>query len=180
MKIKINVIDLDKTLIPYDSFRILIKKEIFKLNLVILFYSIYRFFGWYSGELYKQKVLSVLIRKYTDSYYKEFALKLYNDIDVRVVHKIQLETKENTLNVLVSASPNLYVKHLIDKLGWMGSGSYFNDKSNFIHLHGKGKIFWLEENFNKKIFDYNMAISDSSTDNNLLTLFNRGIKWISV
>ena len=176
---KINVIDLNKSESHEQRGRWFFKHEIFKLNLKIVLYSICRVFRLYSGDLYKQKVISSLLRKYSDSFYKEFALNLYKDLDEKVLLKVQQETKENTLNILLSASPNAYVKHLIEKLGWIGSGSYFDENSNFIHLHGKGKILWLEENFNIKSFNYNLAISDSPSDYNLLNQFNKSIKWIS-
>lgn len=178
MKRAINVIDLDKTLIPYDSFRVLIKKEILKFNFPIIFLTFFRILKIQSSEDYKRKVTLIIGKKYNLLFFKEFAKSIYMDIDTEVLAEIQLETKEGTLNILLSASPNIYVKHLIDKLGWMGSGSYFDNSENFIHLYGKDKIKWLDTNYKMSEYVYNFAISDSSTDDELLSLFGRKLKWI--
>lgn len=178
MKRKINVIDLDKTLIPYDSFRILVKKEVLNFNWDIIGYTLFRVLRLMSLEKYKEKIIPVIDEKYDDSFFNDFAINLYKDLDSRVLKEIQDETDENTINILLSASPNFYVKYLVEDLKWLGAGSYFNNAGKFIHLHGKGKISWVKSNFNENEYHYNLAISDSSSDDNLLNLFQKKIKWI--
>lgn len=177
MKKKINVIDLDKTLIPYDSFRVLVKKEIFKFNLRIILFTKLRILRIISLEKYKGYIIPLIEKKYDDSFFKEFALSLYRDMDSLVLKEVQKETDNNTINILLSASPDFYVKHLIEELKWQGKGSYFDNSDKFLHLYGSSKISWVKGNYDESEFEYNMAISDSSTDDKLLTLFQRKIKW---
>lgn len=177
MKNKINVIDLDKTLIPYDSFRLLIKNEIIKFNLTVFLYTILRVIRVISLEKFKKKIIAHLDKKHSTLFFNDFAVKIFNDIDLKVLKIIQMNTDEQTYNILISASPNLYVEKLIEKLEWIGSGSYIDKSGKFIHLHGKGKINWLDDNYINKKYMYNFAISDSSTDDQLLSIFKRKLKW---
>lgn len=172
---QINVIDLDKTLIPYDSFGLLIKNEILKFNFYIIYQTFFRVLRFIDNAKFKENITKYLQKK-KESYFVGFVNKIYDTIDENVLKLINDETNENTINILVSASPNIYVKLLIQKLNWKGSGSYFNEKGKFIHLYKEGKIYWIKENFNK--YDYHFAISDSDTDNELLNMFKKKKKWI--
>ncbi len=173
----INVIDLDKTLIPYDSFRVLIKKELVKLDLYILFITLIRVARLSSTKNYKTKIIKYLENKYESEYFKEYANTIYRDIDEKVLEIIKLETKENTINILLSASPNLFVRYLIAKLNFKGTGSFFNDRGDFVHMFGIIKVDWINTNYSTEKYDYNFAISDSATDDKLLSLFSKHIKW---
>jgi len=176
---RINVIDLDKTLLPYDSFRLLIKRVVFNLNIYIICITFIRVFRIISAEHYKNKTIKYLKKKYTDKYFEQFANEVVKDIDTEVQNLIGQETNEDTINILLSASPDLFVKHIADALEWEGKGSYFDKKGNFIHLYGKNKISWVKNNYDVTKYYYNFAISDSNSDDNLLMLFKRSTKWIS-
>jgi len=176
-KAKINVIDLDKTLIAYDSFRGLIIQELKTFNSYIIYITTLRVLRLISGTKYKRRTSLYFEKKYNENYFIEYANKLYKDIDQRVLDKIKLDTDDETINILLTASPNFFAKHLIKKLKWSGSGSYFDNKDNYIHLYGEEKIKWLDHKFNPYKFDYNFAISDSSSDDKLLSLFKRKVKW---
>jgi hypothetical protein len=173
---RINVIDLDDTLLPYDSFRVLIKGEIKKLNLGVWFWVVCRKLRLISGALFKEKLSSHFNKKYPASFYKCFAAKLHKDLDPLVLDLVLSKTDINTINVLISASPDLYVKELISLLGWEGKGSFFSG-SNFIHLHGNEKLEWLLNNYSKENFEYNFSISDSLSDSLLLEQFKNSIFW---
>lgn len=177
MKKKINVIDLDKTLIPYDSFRLLIKEKIFDLNFFVIQLTIIRILRFISLYKYKKRIIEHFNLKYNDTYFISFADKRLKDIDNKVLKLIKDETKRDTINILLSASPNFFVKHIILKLGWMGKGSYFDKDDRFIHLYGENKINWLLTHYKPGDFIYNFAISDSSSDKELLLLFKKRIKW---
>lgn len=174
---KINVIDLDKTLIPFDSFRSLIKKEILDLNFGVIFYAVLRWTRLISSDILKKRIMVLLENEKDDFFFKNFALDLYHKIDARVLIEIQKHTDDTTINILLSASPNLYVKYLIEELGWTGSGSYMDKNHFFFHLHGENKIKWILTNYNPDNFVYYFSISDSSSDEKLLSLFKNKIKW---
>ena len=79
---------------------------------------------------------------------------------------------------MVSASPDLYVQLLIERLKWEGKGSFLKADGGINHLYEENKILWVQENFPKNKYSYNMSISDSSSDDKLLKLFKKEIKWI--
>lgn len=177
MKKNINVIDLDKTLIAYDSFRLLIKKELMKFNIYIAGLTLLRVARFITMFSYKDKITIHLKKKHEAVYFKNFADKLFKDINKEVLNLVIKETEVDTINILISASPNLFVKYIIEKLNWEGTGSYFDQENNFIHLYNKNKINWLKSNYNEAQYNYNFAISDSSSDDELLSLFNKKNKW---
>ena len=145
---KINVIDLDKTLLPYDSFRWLIKRELRRINLFIVFWVIIRKLKLVSGNIFKEKLTTYFGTKYSGFFFKSYAEKLYKDLDISILKLIDAKTCPETTNVLLSASPNLYVKELISILGWKGCGSYYNGDKYF-NMYGENKLLWLEKNFYK-------------------------------
>lgn len=177
IKKNINIIDLDKTLIPYDSFRVLVKKDLSKFDLFVVWFTFLRVFRLISMKKYKKHLIKYLQKKHKTEYFKRFAEKLNNDIDKDVLNLIYKETDDKTINILLSASPNFFVKHLIEKLNWKGKGSYFDEEENFIHLYGKEKINWFQNNYSNKIYNYNFAISDSDSDEELLSFFDNHIIW---
>lgn len=179
IKKNINVIDLDKTLIPYDSFRVLIKKDLYKFDLFVVLFTFLRVFRLISMKNYKKHLIKHLQKKHKTIYFKKFAKKLNKDIDKDVLSLVYKETDDKTINILLSASPDIFVKYLIEKLNWKGKGSYFDEKEKFAHLYGKEKINWLQKNYSNKIYNYNFAISDSASDEELLSFFDKNIMWKS-
>ena len=125
---------------------------------------------------FKRNIALHLNKKYSEDFFKKFVFKLFEDIDSKVLKLIQKESLSGEINVLLSASPNLYVHHLIDILKWEGCGSYFID-SKFIHLHGNEKLKWLRFNYGTEEFEYNFSISDSSSDSLLLEQFKKHVFW---
>lgn len=176
MKNKINVIDLDKTLIPYDSFRLLVKTELYKFDVYVASLVMFRKLKLIPNRKFKSKLVVHLTSKYEDDYFKKFAKKIYNDIDLKIINLVQEETDDFTVNVLLSASPNIFVRHLVKQLGWAGSGSYVDSYGKFIHLYGKEKIIWLGKTYQRDKYYYNFATSDSFSDYELLSLFNKNHK----
>jgi phosphoserine phosphatase len=179
MKPRINVIDLDKTLIPYDSFRVLIIREISIFNLDVIFIVFKRMLRILNQYQFKSRLIESMRLKRDIGYFDSFAKELFMDIDNDVLSLVKNETNSNTRNILISASPNLYVSALIKLLEWNGSGSYFDENDNFQHLYGKGKIEYLIEKYPPQSYDYHLSVSDSITDDELLNLFKIGKKWIS-
>ncbi len=98
---QINVIDFDKTLIPFDSFRIYVIKGIKKLNLKVIFYTILRICRFISNEKFKKRILCINV---LDSKELELFISfLIKNIDQGVLAKIKKHTINNTVNILCSA-----------------------------------------------------------------------------
>lgn len=167
--IKINVIDFDKTLIPFDSFRIYVKLGIKKLNIRTIFFSLLRMFRIINNETFKKKIMGLnIINKKEIESFKSFLLM---SIDNIVLEKIKEHTTNTTINILCSASPDFYVSAIAKELNMIGYGSFFNAKKEFFHMYGKKKVEYILKNYPKRQYHYNYSISDSNTDILLLSLF---------
>jgi len=177
VKKKINVIDLDHTLISYDSYRGYLKR--------ILNHPIYFLFGLtiiilrkiHVITLAKQKYYAIILNKKIKGYEKyisDYSETLFYDINMNVMKIILQNTDDFTINILCSASPYDYVKPLADKLGWECLATYLNDNGeDVVHLFAKNKINKINEIYPKDTFLYNFAISDSKSDIDLLHSFNK-------
>jgi len=167
---KINVIDLDNTLIPYDSFRVFVINKIRSGNISVIFYTILRKIRFLSLAEYKRRVIlssgflndSKTIDKIVD--------RILQSINPRIMKVAKENTDDNTLNILCSASPDVYVKKVAQQLNWIGYGSYFKNKY-FIHLWGHNKLTFIKSNYPVTDYIYNFAISDSKRDLELIKQF---------
>lgn len=172
---KINAVDLDKTLIPFDSFRYFVFTHLKKKNFfsLVALYAISRKMRFVGSADFKHKSL-LLFRK--DAQYKkkisDLVGKIISDIKPDIMECIQRETDPQTTNVLVSASPADYVELLAKELGWPWLASDIVD-GKFIHCHGLKKKELILHHYPKEKYEYNFAISDSPSDLPLLKMFNK-------
>jgi len=174
---KINAIDLDKTLIPFDSFRVLIISYFKKKKIISLvgFYTLLRKIRLIGSGEFKHRVLEILKK---DQHYNELIQDLVSKVMVAikpdVLDIIDRETYPDTINVLISASPADYVGLVAEKLNWRFLASeIINGK--FIHCYGQNKIELLKRHYSEEKFVYNFAISDSPSDITLLHIFKKHI-----
>jgi phosphoserine phosphatase len=177
---KVNAIDLDKTLIPFDSFREYLFLNINLGNFVIIaFYMFLRKTRIIKMDFFKKKIIQVY-RNNTEyrSNMKGYAEKLYNSIDSHILELVHSNTDSETVNVLISASPVDYVKELSTLLEWGYIASSFQG-NDFVHAYGINKIVLLKSQYNPDQFKYNFAISDHDSDNELLSLFKNSAKVIN-
>ena len=172
---KINVIDLDNTLLPYDSFRkytlnFLRNKQ---STLHILPLIILRKSRLLNSSAFKKRVIERgrKVDNYNDKM-KEFSDQLFADIDNSIIETVRNYTASETINILCTASPEDYVKHLADLLGWECLASQLDsDKNYFVHMHGRRKVETIRKLYPEDRFRYNFAISDSQSDEELLMVF---------
>ena len=168
---KLNVIDLDKTLIPYDSFESIVLDRIKSGKIVYLFWSILRKLRIIDRETYKQKIF-LLLKNEKQIVIDRIIDLIKESLDKNVLSIISAHSSEDEENIIVSASPNIYVKKIKDFLGWESYGSdYYNGR--FINLYRENKIKFILEKYPKDKYYYNFAISDSETDKHLLDLFKQ-------
>ncbi len=173
MKKRINVIDLDNTLIPFDSFRKLVFHQVFKCDVKIIIILFLRFCGIISHSNFKKNIINVLeARATTSKLYDDFAEIAFKNIKKDVISLIQSNSEEDeTINILCSASPTGYVQNIACKLGWVGFGSgYYNN--TFINMYGENKEIFIRRKYQIDKYIYNFAISDSKSDLCLLKLFD--------
>lgn len=170
-KQKLNVIDLDNTLIPFDSFRLLLIKQIKNFNIRVSFFTALRLLRIISQPAYKRLIVDFIKNEKYNSLINSFANDLVKSIDNALMGTVQKHTDSYTINVLCSASPGIYVEPLADQLGWVGYGSNYY-KGKFIHLYGENKISFITKKYPKQEFHYNFAVSDSKSDLELLKMFD--------
>ncbi len=183
-KNKINVIDLDQTLIPYDSYDIYIRWPLYNLLYYLpgVLLIIFRKFRIIS--LSTQKKYSIILNQRINGYHKyveQFADKILNDIDDKVLKMVAEETDEATINILCTASPYDYAGLLATKLNWECVASHWsNNSNNFIHVYDSNKVSLINEYYPIIEYDYNFAISDSLRDSSLLAQFKKSILYNNV
>lgn len=170
MKTKLFVVDLDKTLLPYDSFRKICLKFICTLNLTFLKILFLRFIGYYSNKQFKEILCQdIFTVKQNRELVKKIVKKMFIDIRFDLLEKINCDGQNSKL-FLLSASPDFYVSLFGKKLKCESRGSYF-DNSKFVHMYNEQKVIFLEENFDLNNFDFYCAVSDSFSDYALLSRF---------
>jgi len=177
MKKKINVIDLDSTLLPHNSliYYVLLFLKNKRCFLPVLFHLEQRITGKITKEEFLKKIMSTS-RKTTnyEKKVKKFGLSLYDDIRKPMLRFILKNTDEYTINILCTASPEDYVKYLCEKLGWPYISSTLDkNDENFIHMFGHNKVTAVKKMYPKQKYTYNLAMSDNESDRELLKLFDQ-------
>ena len=169
---KINVIDLDKTLITVDSFRYLILKNI---NVKLLILCLLRTFGILSADEFARRATRALKTVLDDPFKVErIVVFIKSKINNEILELVKSRSDEQTSNIVISSSPEEYVKVFARELGFEGIGSKF-ENNRFFRCYGKNKLEILKNLYPEKAFKYNMAISDNESDISLLKCFNEGI-----
>jgi phosphoserine phosphatase len=172
---KINAIDLDKTLIPFDSFRTLILSYLKQKSFVtpVTFHTVLRRIRLIESGEFKNRALRIISqdRHYQDMM-QDLAGRLLSAVRPDVMKIIDKETDPETTNVLISASPVDYVKLVAKELGWPYLASEII-KNEFIHCHGQKKRDMVLIHYPRQKYEYNFAISDSPSDLPLLQMFKK-------
>lgn len=177
MEKKINVIDLDSTLLPYNSliFYVWLFMKNRRCFVPLSLYLTQRITGEITKEEYLKKSMITMrkIPQYNIKV-KKFGLSLYNDIREPMIRFILENTDEFTTNILCTASPEDYAKYLGEKLGWTCiSSTLDNNDENFIHMFGPNKVTAVQKMYPKKEYTYNLAMSDNISDQGFLKLFDK-------
>ncbi|WP_158551543.1 haloacid dehalogenase-like hydrolase [Rhodohalobacter sp. SW132] len=173
MKKKLVVIDLDHTLIGVDSFRFYINKKIKNGSFYALILKWLRRFRFIRLEDFKKYTIRLILEE--DPELNNLTGNLTSFLNEPLLNKLKSEFVGDEFELLIlSASPDNYVRILGERLQINAKGSHFeNDTKTFMHIHGKGKIDYLLHHFPKDTYNYEYAISDSITDEKLLSLFKK-------
>ncbi len=164
------VVDLDGTLIPFDSFRLLVLMNIFDIR--ITFLLLFRVIRILNIWKFKKWIVKILIMKQWDKKKaNKFVDKIISRIDVNILKKIQAVCESNNdIIILCSASPDIYVTKIANRLGWTGYGSFGSE--NPIHLYGLNKKKFIMNKYPIEKYNYKYSISDNESDLELLHMFN--------
>ena len=170
MKKEINVVDLDRTLIPFDSVRRLTILNLYDIRILKLVAK--RVLRQIDKMKFKKYVMAVLYKKkWGEKRIYEFVDYLYKNIDQNIFQNIQRNASRQTIIILLSASPDVYVSLLATKIGWIGYGSVLESG---IEMYGINKLMFLNKKYPDASYVYKFSISDSISDLPLLKQFE---KW---
>lgn len=169
--ISLYVFDFDKTLIPYDSFRRYVLYWLKYMPIVLLKLLILRKLKILDSGKFKNRIIqSVSKHPKFQSKNQKFIEKVIPDVNKELINNnIEKDISEKLIFIL-SASPDIYIKGVVDAIGLKGKGS-FSFNNQFIHLYGSEKVKFIKENYPRENYRYVYSISDSSSDLELLTLF---------
>ena len=163
------VVDFDRTLIKCDSVKLLIKKM---KKPKLYYYGLLRKLRLLTKSKFAEKVTNFFF-SYTENNgidkINEILLPMIND---KVLSHINNFKKTNSEIIILSASPNCYIKSISSKMGFKGFGSNIMDNS-FHYMYHKNKIKFILVNYPASEYVYQYAISDHKSDIELLCKFNR-------
>ncbi len=166
------VVDFDKTLVPFDSFRKFIFLWIKKYPFSLFSILILRKLKILSVGNFKKLIIKRVVRNRKFALINDtFSNSLFEAVNTDVKKKIINELQQNTTVLLLSASPDVYVEKVGNKLGYKAKGSFFDLDQRFVHLFGSLKIEYLKKHYPRERFNYLYAISDSNSDIELLNMF---------
>jgi len=167
------VIDLDNTLIPFDSFRkyLFCWVKYFPIRIPLLLLE--RRLRITDQHQFKTKVLNIVSNHPKFNILnREVAEFIIDNLNTEILNRVKKNSNEYSELLLLSASPNFYVSLIAEYLGWAAKGSFFNQKGELVHLHGVNKVKYLKSNYPESDYSYYYAIADSDSDDGLLDLFN--------
>lgn len=171
---RINVIDLDGTLLPYDSLSRWIRhfKQAEGLTSPLRFWGLLFRLGWMSRSTFVRRCVDHLRSRedYRD-FNRSFANQLIRDLDSDILQRVSEQSNEKTLNILCSASPEDYVKHIADQLGWICRASGYRSDGKWQLMHGEEKLRCIRKEFPSREFEYHLALADDDSDQPLLDAF---------
>jgi hypothetical protein len=175
VKNKINVIDLDGTILRYNSLTryVVLCMSHWRYFLPILFYSLLRLIRIIPRDVFQKNIVSRMRKiKTYENEMKNFGKKLFHDLDASILRFVSDYTDEFTTNILCTASPEDYVKYLAEMLRWRYLSSTLDMvNDSFYHLYGENKITILKKHYPPHDYQYQLVISDSKSDSGLLKLF---------
>lgn len=177
---KLCILDLDKTLIPYDSFNRYLKYLVKHGSIGVGWLIGLRVCRVISAKSFKRKVFDFVEKSSKlQSLSQRFAYTLKDDIIWPQYLTDILSSGANDVSVvIISASPDCYLKWLklsveIDELNIPVSivGSHYID-GQFVEMYGEEKLKYINKNFTPDKYKYYYAISDSQSDLCWMKLFD--------
>jgi len=167
----LNVIDLDNTLIPYDTSRNYIISRIKSGDFIFFLFTILRKLRILGRSRFSQ-IIYESVNRCDKNFLDRFIKFQIINIDSAILNKVKEHSPsgQKIINVLCSASPSIFVIPIAESLGYIGIGSGFIN-GNYMHMYGNQKKITINKRFPVHEYDYNFAISDCISDINLLLCF---------
>lgn len=168
----LSVFDLDGTLILVDSFARLVRREIRRPRVALA--AALRATRLVGGDAFAARAHAALADVLADeAYVARFLDGMERHLDQRVVARCAECRTAGHLLVLVSASPDDYVRPFAKRLGFDEAHGSRATASGYRRLHGHEKLRLVDEHYARDRFRRTFAIGDSESDMPLLATFER-------
>lgn len=150
--------DFDKTLVPYDSFRIYLLHLLKLRPLTISGLLVFRKLKLISSCQLKAYITKMVERsRILQRDAKRFAYRIYYDVQVPI------DMPKDAMVLLISASPSIYMKYIAEAATWfLLCSDYVGEK--YIEMYGVTKAEALRKQYPATDYDYIYAASDSESD----------------
>lgn len=171
---KINAIDLDRTLLPYDSLTALALRMLRVPGAAprVLWYGALRKLRLLGRRAFLARLVTLLrALPEREALLAELVARFRADADRGLLDLLAGRTDADTVNVLCTASPSDYAEPLARALGWDCVCSLVEGGAVTLHAYGSGKAAEVRRRYPPDSYAYNFAVSDSPSDLELLEMF---------
>jgi phosphoserine phosphatase len=165
---KLAVIDVDKTFLKIDSSFYFIRSY---KRLDLYFWGLLRKMNIISRAEFASKIVRIAQKVLNKKELTDYIKTLKREVDPQILKKIEKLKDEGVDVIVISASPNVFVKALCEVYRIKGFGSYFNSEGEFVYLYGEKKLEFLLTSYPREKYLYYLAVSDSRSDDHLLKNF---------
>lgn len=168
----LSVFDLDGTLIMVDSFARLVRREARRPRVALA--AALRASRLLDGDAFAARAHAALGSVLADpAYVARFLDEMEPHLDRQVVGRIGACRSDGHLLVLVSASPDDYVRPFAKRLGFDEAHGSRHTAGGYRRLHGPEKLRLVDESYPREHFRRVFAIGDSDSDMALFATFER-------
>jgi HAD superfamily phosphoserine phosphatase-like hydrolase len=165
------VFDLDGTLIAYDSFGKIVRRNLIR-HPILAAAGLLRKAGFVSRSKFASLAHRQLISPLSDIQLQSLADEVVSQVIGARRDIIELWRSKGAFLALMSASPDEYVSHIGARLGFDAvHGSRF-EAGQYLHVYGQTKVDLLERYYPTAMWRRTFAISDSLSDSPLLSKFD--------
>lgn len=158
--------DFDETLLPYDSFRRYLWHLMHYRPFYMCYLLVLRKCRIISSKELKEKV-TILVEssRYLTEDAKLFANTIKKDICIPTA-------QENSTILLITASPKVYMKYVVENLDCNMLCSDYID-NEYVEMYGHTKAEYLHCYYPTSKYQYTYALSDSTSDICWMKEFNK-------
>ena len=160
---RLYVLDFDKTMIPYDSWGLFLRKLLLRFPVTVGMWLFMRKLNYINRRELKQRIALLVEKKkrleeFSYAFMKEVCDDIYWPLEIH-------DGGDDKTVIILSASPMCYLHYLNDFIGSdinvVGSGIY---NGVYVEMYGENKMQYLLANYSRSEYSYEYAISDSESD----------------
>lgn len=164
-------VDLDRTLVSIDSFRLLVRRHLNMSMAGLLARRTFRLVGRAGLAEGATRLLAPVLEDPAAA--AAFAAELEEYLVPDVLDQVKAVAGARV--VVLSASPEAYVAPFAARLGFDGLGSH-HDGGKYFHCYGPRKLHLLRRRYPENDYEYELGLGDSPSDDVWLAAFKRSVR----